>query len=154
MRAIALGAAAAAMIMVAGCGKKEGGDAAASGVKSPKAGVWEMTITAAGMAAPATKVCMGETPAGTNPFMPPPAPGETCSKNSVTATASGYAIDMACTAGGQSMTTTGTVSGDLESSYKVDMKTKVGTMPEMAMVIDAKRIGDCPAGTAQGAVVP
>lgn len=123
----------------------------------PKAGLWEMKVTAAGMPqAQATKVCLGETAAGANPFTPPTA-GQNCSKNSVTKTATGYDIAMECTANGMTVASNGTVSGDLTSAYKVEMKTKMGganlpaaAQQEIKTIIDAKYLGDCPADLKPG----
>lgn len=160
MRAIALTAAAAAMIMVAGCGKKDeaaangaaGGEtaAASTGSKMPKAGLWEMTVTAAGQKTPTTKVCMGATAPGANPFTPPNSGA--CAKNNVTATADGYDIDMECSANGQTMAMKGKVTGDMENAYTANYTMTVMGR-EMTTAIDAKRVGDCPAGTQPGAVV-
>jgi|GEM_PF-733301 len=133
-------------------------ESAAAGNAMPKAGLWEMKITAAAMPQPqTTKLCVGETAANSNPFAPPPTPGQTCARNNVTKTATGYSIDMECSANGMTMTSIGTVSGDMASAYKVEMATKIGganvpaaAQQEMKTVIDAKYLGDCPADMQPG----
>lgn len=165
------GAASAGLLLLTACsgGEKAEGNATAStetqttgqqaasaGGAMPKAGLWELKVSAAGAPAQTTKVCTGEVPAGSNPFAPP-TPGQNCSKNNVTKTADGYAIAMECTVNGMTVASNGTVSGDMSSAYKVEMTTTMGgaNLPaaaqrEMKTVIDAKYAGACPAGMQPG----
>lgn len=137
------------------------GDTATASVDAPpapKAGLWEMKITAAGMPAPqATKVCVGEPAPGTNAFTPPPGAGQTCAKNSVTKVAAGYEIDSECTIQGMTATSKGSLTGDFSSAYKIEMATKMSgpnlpaaAQQEVKTVIDAKYLGDCPADMKPG----
>ena len=43
----------------------------------------------------------------------------------MTPTAAGYAIDQQCAINGMTVTSTGTVSGDFASSYRVSLSTKM-----------------------------
>ena len=125
----------------------------------PKAGLWEMTVTGAGMPAPMkTKACLGGAPApGANPFTPPAQPGQTCAKNSVVKTAAGYSIDTECTMNGMTMSTKGDVTGDFSSDYKTVMTTKMtgANVPAMMQTArtstaEAKYLGACPADMKPG----
>lgn len=131
-----------------------------AGKRMPKAGLWEMTVTAAAMPAPMTmRLCLAAPAPGSNPFAPPPQPGQSCAKNTVAPTASGYAIEMECTASGVTMAIAGTVSGDFSTSFRTDLTTKMsgGGIPaasaqSVKSVTEAKYIGACPAGMKPGEV--
>jgi len=135
-----------------------GTDAVAAVSKMPKAGLWKMTVTAAGMPQPVKmEVCMGEPTAGSNPFAPPAQPGQNCSKNLVSPTASGYAIDMECASNGMTMAIAGTVSGDFASSYRTELTTKMSgpNLPPAAQTpikssVESTYAGACPAGMKPG----
>lgn len=132
--------------------------ASADAAPAPKAGLWEMKISAAGVPqAQTTKVCVGEPAPGTNPFTPPPGAGQTCAKNAVTKVAAGYEIDSECTINGMTATSKGSVTGDFASAYKIEMATKMSganlpaaAQQEVKTVIDAKYLGDCPADLKPG----
>jgi len=125
---------------------------------SPKEGLWEMKVTAAGAPQPQVmKVCVGAPAPGSNGFTPPPSAGQSCSKNSVTKTADGYAIDSECTASGMTVTSKGTVTGDFSTSYAVDMSSKMSgpnipaaAQQEMKTKIEAQYLGACPADMKPG----
>lgn len=153
------------LIVLAGCSKH---DAAATGngaapqaaatvaapARTPRPGLWAMTVSAEGMPRPmTTQVCIGAPAPGANPFVPPPQPGQACTKQSVTQTASGYAIDMQCSMNGMTMVATGEVSGDLSTSYRTVMRTKMSGpgIPAAMQVgrtsrMESKYLGSCPAG--------
>ena len=168
-------AAVAGLILLAGCsGKKADGEGNATATaagggepaaapaggagEGPKPGLWEISVSAAGMPqAVKTSVCVGEPAPGTNPFAPPPQPGQNCSKSNFTKTAGGYSIDMECSMNGMTVSTTGEVTGDFTSSYKTVMKTKVSganvpaaAQAETTSTADAKYVGECPAGMKPG----
>lgn len=132
--------------------------ASADAPAAPKEGLWEMKTSAAGMPqAQAVKLCVGAPQPGANPFTPPPAAGQACSKNAVTKIADGYQIDSECTANGMTATSKGTVTGDFASAYKIEMATKMGgpnvpaaAQQEIKTVIDAKYLGECPADLKPG----
>jgi len=137
-----------------------GGDASptAAAAKMPKAGLWKMTVNAAGMPQPMVmQVCMGEPVAGANPFAPPAQPGQQCAKNAVTPTSTGYAIDMECKSNGMTMAIAGTVSGDFSTSYRTELTTKMSgaNLPPAASQaikssVDSTYAGACPAGMKPG----
>ena len=131
------------------------GSPAAAAATAPKAGLWEQTTSGGMIPAPMTvKMCVGDPVEGRNPFEAPPAAGSEC-------TQSGTATDFksTCTTNGMTVTSAGKVTGDMSSAYKVELTTTTTgpnvppQMAEMKMTIDAKRVGDCPAGVQPGAIV-
>ncbi len=137
----------------------DGGTASvALAASTPKPGLWQMTVSADAMPKPmVTQMCVGAPAPGTNPFAPPPQPGQTCAKNAFTKTAAGYAIDMECKVNGMTMSSKGEVSGDLSSHYTIAMKSQMGgpgipaaMQTERASTVEAKYVGACPAGMAPG----
>ncbi len=171
MRTYLAACTAACALMLGACsgGEKADGNTAATNETAaaapsadasvaPKAGLWEMKITAAGMPQPqATKVCVGEPTPGTNPFTPPPGAGQACARNAVNKVATGYEIDSECTINGMTATSKGSVTGDFSSAYKIEMATKMSganipaaAQQEVKTVIDAKYLGACPADMKPG----
>ncbi|KRA84408.1 DUF3617 domain-containing protein [Altererythrobacter sp. Root672] len=155
--AFACSAALGALLLSACSGS---GDAGSSGeaaeVNALKPGLWELTTTVPNTPKPlTTKVCIGEAVPGSNSFAPP-ATGD-CAKNELTKTADGLALDMECTNSGMTTTTKGTITGDMTSTYKVEMTTKTSgpNMPAAAQVeisstVEGKYLGDCPADMKPG----
>lgn len=151
----AAGVALAGVLVLGGCSgaKKEGAaPSVQAAAKTPKPGLWEIKASAMGVAGPAMKVCVGEAKPGDNPFVQKQA-GADCAKNNVTETADGYDIDMECKVNGMTVATTGKVTGDFSSAYKVEMATKMSgpnipaTMQQgTTSVVDAKYLGACPEG--------
>lgn len=135
---------------------------AAAVARMPKAGLWEMTITAAGLPAPMKmQTCLGEPVPGSNPFAPPAPPGQSCARNKITPTSDGYTIDMECAANGMTTSVAGTVAGDFNSKYRVDLTTKVAganipaaAQKEVKSAVDATYAGACPAGMKVGETKP
>ncbi len=135
---------------------------AAAVARMPKAGLWEMTITAAGLPAPMKmQTCLGEPVPGSNPFAPPTPPGQSCARNKITPTSDGYTIDMECAANGMTTSVAGTVAGDFNSKYRVDLTTKVAganipaaAQKEVKSAVDATYAGACPAGMKVGETKP
>lgn len=153
----------ASAALLAACSNPESGktgeagksEAPAAAAKAPKAGLWEQTTSGGMIPAPMTvKMCIGDPVEGSNPFEAPPAAGSEC-------TQSGTATDFksTCTTNGMTVTSAGKVTGDMNSAYKVELTTTTTganvppQMAEMKMTIDAKRVGDCPAGVQPGAIV-
>ena len=161
---VLIGCIAASLVLLPACSKTDtaSGDKgasapAAAAATMPKAGLWEMAVSAPGMPKPvATKVCLGEPAPGSNPFAPPPQAGQTCAKNTHAKTASGYTFDMECTMGGMTFASHGEVTGDFSSSYKTDMTTKMSganippAMKETHTTVDAKYLGACPSDMKPG----
>lgn len=138
----------------------ERAEAAPAALAAPAPGLWQQTVSGAQMPQPMTvKMCLGETAPGANPFNAPQ-PGVTCSENTVKSTPGGAEFHAVCNAQGMTVTSDGKVTGDMRTAYKVDITTKTSGanvpagMGEMKMSVDAKRLGDCPAGVAPNSVVP
>ena len=126
---------------------------------TPRTGLWEQTISGGEMPQPMTvKICVGPTEPGTNPFNAPQ-PGVACSENTVRSVAGGAKFHSVCETQGMTIASDGKVTGDMNSAYKVEISTRASganvpsQMSEMTMTIDAKRLGDCPAGAAPNSVV-
>ncbi|MET0272254.1 MAG: DUF3617 family protein [Phenylobacterium sp.] len=154
----------ASSLALVGCSKKDGdakaGAEVAAAQPMPKAGLWELTVTAAALPeATKMQVCVGEPTPGSNPFTPPQ-PNQTCAKNNVVRTAGGYAIDMECASSGMTMAIKGDVTGDFSSAYRVDMTTTLSGanvpagQPPIKSAVDAKYVGACPAGMTPGQSAP
>ena len=157
-----------AVALLAACSNSEDTKTAANGepaaaepaaLTAPEPGLWQQTVSGAQMPQPMTvKICVGETAPGSNPFNAPQA-GVTCSENTVKSTPGGAEFHAVCNAQGMTVTSDGKVTGDMRTAYKVDITTKTSgpnvppTMAEMKMSVDAKRLGDCPAGVAPNTVV-
>lgn len=126
--------------------------------RMPKPGLWEMTVSAMGMPeAMKLRTCIAAPAPGANPFTPPAQPGQKCAKNSVEPTATGYAIDMECSANGMTTAIQGSVSGDFSTSFRTDLMTKMtgADMPPEARAgvkssVDARYVGACPADMKPG----
>lgn len=126
---------------------------------TPQPGLWEQTVSGGPMPKAMTvKMCIGETAPGSNPFNTPRA-GVTCSENSLKTVGSGAEFHSVCQIQGMDIVSDGKVSGDMRTAYTMQITTKTTgpnvppQMADMTMSVDAKRLGDCPAGVAPGAVV-
>lgn len=123
-----------------------------------KPGLWETSISAAGMpATPAIKQCIDEK---TDKLAEAAAsPGATCSKREIRKVAAGYEIESLCTVQGMTAEGKGTLTGDFTSAIKMDMTTTIKGIPSMPngmtqkMLIETKRMGDCAAGQSPGDIV-
>ena len=126
---------------------------------APRPGLWEHVISGDSLPQPTTvKICVGTTPVGANPFNAPQ-PGVTCSENTANRTQGGAAFHSVCESQGMTVVSDGQVSGDLNTAYQVRIASRASgvNVPEemttMTTDIDAKRLGDCPAGVAPDTVV-
>ncbi|WP_292072805.1 DUF3617 domain-containing protein [Brevundimonas sp. UBA7534] len=135
------------------------GAPAATSAPAPTPGLWEQTISGAAMPQPTTfKVCVGPSPEGANPFNAPQE-GVTCSENTVNPAPGGATFRSVCESQGMTVASDGKVAGDLGSAYKVEITSRVtgaNVPPQMAQMnttIDARRLGDCPAGVAPNTIV-
>lgn len=158
------------MLALGACSGKDAGNTAATNLaggeapaavaaaRMPRPGLWEMTVTAAGLPQPMKiSTCVAKTPPGTNPFAPPTQPGQSCSKNAFVATASGYTIDMTCTVNNVGMDVKGTVGGDFDTKYQTRITTRLtganlpaAAQQAMESTIDATYVGACPADMKPG----
>lgn len=126
---------------------------------TPQPGLWEQTVSGGPMPhAMTVKMCVGDTAPGSNPFNTP-APGVTCTENGLNAVGGGAEFHSVCQARGMNIVSDGKVSGDMRTAYTMQITTKTTgpnvppQLADMTMSVDAKRLGDCPAGVAPGAVV-
>ena len=139
----------------------DGGKTAAKTVTlaTPQAGLWEQTVSGGPMPhAMTVKMCVGDTAPGSNPFNTPKA-GLTCSENSLKPVGGGAEFHSVCQTQGMNIVSDGKVSGDMRTAYTMQITTRTTgsnvppQMADMTMSVDARRLGDCPAGVAPGAVV-
>jgi len=161
----------AAVALLAACSNSETkapaeGEAATPGAAetaaappTPQPGLWEQTVSGGALPQATTvRICQGPTEPGANPFNAPQ-PGVTCSQNEVRSAPGGAEFNSVCETQGMTVSSTGKVTGDMSSAYKVEVTTRASganvppQMAEMTMTIDAKRLGDCPAGAAPNSVV-
>lgn len=127
--------------------------------KAPRAGLWEQTTSGGMIPAPVTlKMCIGEPEPGADPYSMPQAEGADCTQ-SAAPTIGGMAFTSTCQVQGMTIVSNGKMSGDMNSAYKVEITSRTTgpnvppQMAEISMVIDAKRLGDCPAGVQPGSPV-
>ena len=127
-------------------------------------GAWEMKMAMPGPSGnpidATMKMCVGEPKPGENPFAPKTVAGTTCT-NEVKSTSSGWEVASECTGDGVTTKTKGIVTGDPQSAYKsVLTSTSTGEnvppylQKETETTIEARRLGDCPAGVNPGQPIP
>lgn len=75
-----------------------------------------------------------------------------CSKYEATESQGTWRFEFVCGPAAMTSTTKGTVSGDFDSAYTVEMTESDGTM-ESSRTIGATRMGDCPQGVAPGTLM-
>lgn len=127
--------------------------------RHPLPGLWETTFTGA-PGVMTMKICVGPPEGDDNPFAPP-AEGADCSNPEIRDIPGGLSFEGTCTTSGMTVASRGTVTGDLRSAYRVEMTATTtgaalppGMPAETTLRIDARRLGDCPAGVEPGAIVP
>jgi hypothetical protein len=130
-----------------------------AGMPGRRAGLWETSMSGAGMPGPGMKMRQCVTPAserGFSPFAAGPGRGEPdaahCSKRETHRTANGWAFESVCTQGGRTVTTTGTLTGDFQTHYRLDL-TSNGDGAPRRMTMDNSYIGPCPAAGAGNTIV-
>lgn len=126
---------------------------------APRPGLWEQTINNP-MTGPVTlKICVGPSEPGETSFSGPQQSGADCTQAVTPGIGGGATFQTTCNANGMTMVSNGKVTGDLSSAYKVEIATKTTganvppQMADMTMTIDAKRLGDCPAGVEPNTLV-
>ncbi|HYC73401.1 DUF3617 domain-containing protein [Brevundimonas sp.] len=156
-----------AALSLASCGPGENGSAAekagsatgkAAGADMPKGptpGLWRVTTRMsglpAGMEPPPIETCIREAkfepPAGAAPH----SPGMTCDSQSFRREGDAMVSHMVCTSADGVRTVTDTrVTGDYTRNYTMEVKSTMTPAPtpsmaEVSMVMNAERLGDCPA---------
>jgi hypothetical protein len=126
-----------------------------------KPGWWETTMTmSAPMAMKQTmRTCTdAASEKANNAFSSNMQARGTCTQGPIRRTPAGWAFSSTCKEGKMTTTTSGVVSGDFNSGYRMEAVTRMSPapMPQMAetrMTVDAKWLGACPAGRKPGDVV-
>lgn len=155
------------------CSKKDGeaaktGDAASATASAPaapigpphrKAGLWAQTINAGGGAMQTIKMCLDADTDAKMAIWGQAMGKDTCSKNSVTPTAGGWAFESECDMGQAGhIVSKGSATGDFNSKYvvKVSSATTGATYAQAngvhEMTLTAEYQGACPAGMKGGDV--
>ncbi len=118
-----------------------------------RAGQWEMSMSGAGMQGQSMKIRQCVDPATERNFSPfSSGPGgrgadaANCSKRDVHRIAGGWAFESVCTQNGKTMTSSGTITGDFQSHYHMDLTSNGGGAGPQHMTMDNTWVGPCPAG--------
>lgn len=122
-----------------------------------KVGLWQSEVKSANMPSQSTKMCLDEATQKEMPGMGENVmkqQGASCTKNEIKKSGSGYSLNTDCNFNGINMKTTGTISGDFNSSITMTMTT-VMNPPMMGMdksvtTVTSKYLGACPAGMNPG----
>jgi hypothetical protein len=133
-----------------------------------KAGWWEISSTmtlgeAAGGPVMSQKMHLCTDPATesrTNAFLNRQGSprGAVCTDAPIGRTATGWTFATTCTGDGVTMTTQGAASGDFGSAYRIEAVNTMDKPPTplmglTRMLVEAKWVGDCPAGREAGQMV-
>jgi hypothetical protein len=138
------------------------GTAAGAGL-APRPGLWAQTITGDRAPTPIQmKICVGVPEPGENPFGPQSEEdGEECPTNEIKRTAGGLSYVRVCRLNPGTMTSKGTVTGDLNTSYRVagtvevaGVKLAPGESKLSRFQASARYLGACPAGMEPGDTAP
>jgi hypothetical protein len=133
----------------------------AAGVELPlrKAGLWEMKVLRSG--APAPEMTMQHcTDATTDKQMSTSfSPGkDTCAKQDIQKTATGYVSDSVCSVAGMTITSHAEITGDFNAAYTVKSSShseggRAGAARDTTTMIEAKWLGACKADQKPGDIV-
>jgi hypothetical protein len=138
------------------------GPAAAAGAEQlpiRKAGLWEIRMVRTGSPLPDMTMqhCTDESTDRQMNGLVAPAAQQTCSKQDIRKTASGYASDSVCTIAGRAITSHSDVAGDFNSAYTVTTVSHSeggpGGARDSTSKIEAKWIGACKPDQKPGDVV-
>jgi len=152
-----------AAVALAACGQ-DGGETSADGSpkaakgapnvasleEGPKPGLWRITTSVGGMTMPAVETCVRESRFET-PADVEDSSDMSCSEETFRREGGALVGHVVCTSsGGERITTDMRVTGDLSRRYSMEMTTRTAPAPdpsmaEMTMVMNAERLGDCPA---------
>lgn len=130
---------------------------------APRPGLWEHAMSGESPQQTAVlKICVGPEKAGQNPFAPSAGDEDAdCGEPDIQRTPTGLSYTSTCSSDGMTMTSRGTVTGDLTQQYTVDAVISMsgaalppGVPSEGRIKVVARRIGDCPAGVEPGSLVP
>jgi hypothetical protein len=134
-------------------------DAGAVEMPVRKAGLWEIKMVRTGSPQPEMTMqhCTDETiDKQMNTALAPMK--ETCSKNDIQKTATGYVTDSVCSVGGMSMTSHSEPSGDFNSAYTIKVTSHTergssGAPRDATTTIEAKWLGACKPDQKPGDIV-
>lgn len=125
-----------------------------------KAGLWEIKMTVAGVQTPPTTMqhCTDATTDKEMASGVGPMSADTCSKNEIEKTATGYVSNSVCTIAGKTSTTRAEFTGDFNSTYTVKVSSQstgapAGAPRDSIMAIDAKWMGACKSDQKAGDIV-
>ena len=125
-------------------------DAGAVELPVRKAGLWEMKVVRAGSPVPDMTMqhCTDETTDKMMSDTVSPMGKETCSKQDIQKTATGYVSDSVCGVAGMSITSHAEISGDFNSGYTVKSTSHsergpAGVPRDSTTTIEAKWLGAC-----------
>jgi len=131
------------------------------GMPSRKGGLWKTTMSGMGQQGGGMTMSMCVDPAtehGFSPFNNPYAHGPAaaraeseCSKREAHPIPGGWAFTSVCARPSGVVTTSGTVTGDFQTHYHMEMNTSGGGS-ERHMVMDSTWVGPCPAGGGENTV--
>ena len=135
--------------------------ATAADLPSRKAGLWEITMTVAGLNMTQTvKQCID---AATDAKMlemgkeSQAQPGMKCTSGGPRKDGAGYVAESSCSGNGTKMTTRSVFTGDFQSTYRSESTTKftppVSGFSEQKMTMDAHWKGPCEAGQRPGDMI-
>lgn len=151
-----------ALLCCVGCFLLAPGPAAAAGAEQlpiRKAGLWEIKMVRTG--SPVSEMtmqhCTDESTDRQMNGMAGPAAQQTCSKQDIRKTATGFASDTVCTVAGRSITSHSDVAGDFNSAYMVTTVSHSEGGPagarDTTSKLEAKWIGACKPDMKPGDVV-
>ena len=135
-------------------------DARAVEMPLRKAGLWEMKMVRTGSPMPEMTMqhCTDESTDKAMSTGVSAMSAETCSKQEIQKTATGYASDSVCSLAGMSMTSHSDLTGDFNSAYTVKTtshtdRSVTGVARDMTMTIEAKWLGACKPDQKPGDIV-
>jgi hypothetical protein len=132
--------------------------AAADELPVRKSGLWEMKVVKTGSSLPDMTMqhCTDEATDKDMSNMVSPMAKQSCSKQDVRKTATGYVGDSVCNLAGVSMTSHSEITGDFSSAYTVKTTAhmeRAGKPLDTVTTIEAKWLGACKADQKPGDIV-
>jgi len=123
-----------------------------------KPGLWEMKVVKTGSSLPDMTMqhCTDETTDKDMSNMASPLAKQSCSKQDIQKTATGYVGDSVCTMAGVSMTSHSEIIGDFNSAYRVTTTAhleRAGKPLDTVTTIEAKWLGACKPDQKPGDIV-
>ena len=126
-----------------------------------KAGLWEMKVLRAAGGSTPDMTMQQCTDATTDKKMSTafaPSGNDTCAKQDIQKSATGYVTDSVCTVGGMTITSHAEITGDFNSAYTVKSTSKNDRAPsgvprDSTTTIEAKWLGACKADQKPGDIM-